>query len=330
MKPSSILKAALCATALAFCAAPAGSQTAAVAPARASDAPELPFHLVENFFKYPPHYEISRLSGVAVSPKTGRIVSLNRGPHPVLEFNADGSYVGSWGEDSKMFEGAHVLRFDPQGNLWYVDAADNVIFRFDAEGRTAGILGTDDEAWTFLTHVYPGHARGKASFYQETDIGWTKNGHSFISDGYGNSRVVEFDQNGNYVKEWGERGAQPGNFNTPHSLVVGDDDTIYVADRANQRIQSFDPDGKLKAVWPIPGLAFSICITKGPHPVMFAGAIGKVYKLDMTTGKIIGQFGRNGRFPGTIDAIHQLACPDEKTLYLANLYSGRLDKWVMP
>ena len=46
-------------------------------------------------------------------------------------------------------------------------------------------------------------------------------------------------------------------------------------------------------------------------------------------GKILGVFGRPGRMPGTIDSIHQIACPDEKTVFLANLYSSRLDKWVL-
>jgi hypothetical protein len=55
--------------------------------------------------------------------------------------------------------------------------------------------------------------------------------------------------------------------------------------------------------------------------------VGRVYKMDLN-GKILGAFGRSGRMPGTIDSIHQLACPDEKTLYLANLYASRLDKWV--
>ena len=65
----------------------------------------------------------------------------------------------------------------------------------------------------------------------------------------------------------------------------------------------------------------------GPNQVLFVGSVGKVYKMDLT-GKVLGAFGRLGKIPGTIDSIHQLACPDEKTVYLANLYAGRLDKWV--
>jgi DNA-binding beta-propeller fold protein YncE len=226
-----------------------------------------------------------------------------------------------------MFEGAHSVRFDPQGHLWYVDAADNIIFRFDAEGRTVGTLGTNPEPWTWLTHVIERAVPGRASLYQETDIGWSKDGSMFVSDGYGNSRVAKFDKDGNFVKFWGERGAQPGNFNTPHSLVVDPNDVVYVADRGNSRIQTFDTEGNRKAVWNMPTAPWSLCLTNGPNPVMFVGSVGRVYKMDLT-GKILGVFGRTGRMPGTLDSIHQLACPDEKTLYLANLYASRLDKWV--
>src|SRR5882672_1140510 len=82
--------------------------------------PQLPFRLVENFFHYPANSVVGRVSGIAVGPK-GNIVTLNRGYHPVLEFTSEGSFVRSWGEGSGMFVGAHAVRFDPQGNLWYVD-----------------------------------------------------------------------------------------------------------------------------------------------------------------------------------------------------------------
>src|SRR5215472_3854114 len=140
----------------AVCAAVMAAGAAAIV--RAQDGPAgppiatLPFHLVENFFHYPAYSVIGRLSGVAVGPN-GHILALNRGYHPVLEFNTDGSFVRSWGEGSRMFEGAHTLRFDRGGDLWYIDAADDMIFRFDRDGRTVGTLGTNPEPWTWLTHV---------------------------------------------------------------------------------------------------------------------------------------------------------------------------------
>ena len=75
-----------------------------------------------------------------------------------------------------MFEGAHTVRFDRQGDLWYIDAADNIIFHFDTEGRTLGTLGTNPEPWTYLTHVIERAVPGRASLYQETDIGWSRDG----------------------------------------------------------------------------------------------------------------------------------------------------------
>jgi streptogramin lyase len=129
------------------------------------------------------------------------------------------------------------------------------------------------------------------------------------------------------VKAWGERGNQPGNFNTPHSIVVDNNDVIYVADRGNSRIQTFDSDGNLKSVWNLPTAPWSLCLTNGSNQVMFVGSVGHVYKMDLT-GKVLGVFGRPGRMPGTLDSIHGIACPDDKAVYLANLYASRLDKWV--
>lgn len=314
----------VCATAISLCAATV--TTGQGAAAGAAPIPQLPFRLVENFFHYPANSIVGRVSGIAVAPN-GTIVALNRGHHPVMEFKSDGTFVRSWGEGSTMFAGAHTVRFDAQGHLWYVDAADNIIFRFDSEGRTIGTLGTNPEPWTWLTHVFEQGARRTSALYQETDIGWGKDGSSYVADGYGNSRVAKFNKDGNFVKAWGERGSQPGDFNTPHSLVVDDNDVVYVADRGNSRIQTFDTEGGLKAVWNLPTAPWALCLTNGPNQVMFVGSVGRVYKMDLN-GKILGSFGRSGRMPGTIDSIHQLACPDEKTVYLANLYASRLDKWI--
>ena len=217
----------------------------------AASIAQMAFRLVDNMFHYPAYSVIGRLSGVAIAP-SGNILALNRGYHPVLEFKPDGSFVRSWGEGSRMFEGAHALRFDRQGNLWYVDAADNIIFRFDSEGRTTGTLGTNPEPWTYLTHVYR-TGRARQGLPVSADGYRLEQGRSsFVSDGYGNSRVAKFDKDGVFVKAWGERGAQPGNFNTPHSIVVDNNDVIYVADRGNSRIQTFDTEGNLKSVWPMP------------------------------------------------------------------------------
>src|SRR4030095_12519575 len=80
-------------------------------------------------------------------------------------------------------------------------------------------------------------------------------GSTYITDGYGNSRVVKFTKEGNLVKYWGDRGARPGQFNTPHSIVIDANANLYVADRQNSRVQVFDTEGKFKQEWPLDGLA---------------------------------------------------------------------------
>jgi hypothetical protein len=123
---------ALCAAAISLCAvAPVNAQGRG--GAAAASIPQLSYKLDENFFNYPANTIVGRVSGIAVGPK-GNIVALNRGYHPVQEFSSEGTLVRSWGEGSTMFVGAHAVRFDPQGNLWYVDAADNIIYRFDGLG----------------------------------------------------------------------------------------------------------------------------------------------------------------------------------------------------
>ena len=96
----------------------------------AANFPTLPLKLVENFFHYPATYVMGEVIGVAVNSK-GHIFLLNRGYHPLMEFDAEGAFVRSMGEGSGEFEGAHTIRFDPQGNMWYIDAASNMVVKFD-------------------------------------------------------------------------------------------------------------------------------------------------------------------------------------------------------
>jgi DNA-binding beta-propeller fold protein YncE len=301
--------------------------SATVAQDANSNVPQLPLHLVDNFFKYPATYVMGEVIGVAVNAK-GHIFLLNRGYHPILEFNPDGTFVRSMGEGSGEFEGAHSIRFDPQDNMWYIDAASNMVIKFDTQGRTTEVLGMRPEPWTWLTHVIEHAVPNKVAFYQPTDVTWGADGSVFISDGYGNSRVVKFDKEGNFVKQWGERGTGKGDFNTPHSIVMDKNQTLYVADRANNRIQLFDTDGNFKQVWTnLPGPPWSFCITPGPAQVIYVGSVGKIYKMSLD-GKVLGVLGHYGRTPGTMDWVHAVACPDEKTVFVSEEQAWRLDKYV--
>src|SRR5215475_14143047 len=281
------------------------SSVTAVAQDRVT-APQISFKVVENFLKLPPTIYMAEVVGVDVDSK-GQIYVLHRGKQPILEFNPDGSFVRSIGE-GLPFEGPHSVRIDPQDNLWYIDAGTNLIIKFDTQKRVQMVLGRRPEPWTWAT-----------------DVTWGPDGTIFVADGYGKSRIAKFNKEGNLVKSWGERGTGPGDFNTPHSIVIDRQNNLYVADRQNGRIQVFDTEGTFKQEWHPGGNPWSLCMPRGGAQVLYVRSVGRVYKMDLG-GKIIGTLGKFGRVPGMMDWVHAVSCPDEHTLYAAQELSFRLDK----
>lgn len=91
--------------------------------------------------------------------------------------------------------------------------------------------------------------KGKAGFNGPTDVVVSDKREVFISDGYGNSRIVVYTYDGKYVREWGGHGAMPGQFNIPHGIDLDERGVVYVADRENSRIQLFNQSGALLGVW---------------------------------------------------------------------------------
>lgn len=131
-------------------------------------------------------------------------------------------------------------------------------------------------------------------FHGATDIAFGPRGHLFITDGYGNARILEYTMQGKRVKQWGKFGAGPGEFNLPHAIQIDEKGTIYVADRENGRIEIFDIHGKYLREIPNLGRVFSIkvagnalwaTIQPSDQPVT---AGGWIVKLDLKTGKILG------------------------------------------
>ncbi len=148
-----------------------------------------------------------------------------------------------------------------------------------------------------------------------------------MTDGYGNSRVAHFGADGNFIKDWGRRGSDVEQFNTPHGIVIDSKGTLYVADRGNRRIQVFDEDGKFLKVWNNVGAPWSVCITPGPDQVIWSadGVSGRFYKLDLN-GNILGEFGKAGKLAGEFGWTHGIACPSANVVYAAEELNYRVQK----
>jgi outer membrane protein assembly factor BamB len=203
--------------------------------------------------------------------------------------------------------------------------------------------------------VNPPRPAVDGQFRQPTDVTWDRQGDIFISDGYVNSRVAKYDKNGDWVKQWGKPGKNSGEFNTPHSIAADAQGNIYVADRGNARIQVFDPDGtflrEIRIDVPAPddaqpwmgsrpspqttgtmqpGSPWAICISPGPHQYLYSADAfpGRIYKLSLD-GHVLGMLGRTGRQSKQFGWIHELACPSENELYVAELLNWRVQKLIL-
>jgi streptogramin lyase len=337
------------------------------APLFAQNPPEIRFRSVPDFLKLPPDIHLGEATGVAVNSK-GHIFVFSRGNSTgpaygasaaqLLEFAPDGKFLREIGHNLYAWSFAHTVKVDKADNIWVTDKGSDMVIKFNPEGRVVMVFGrkqeASDEGTEPLRHVKPPLPPVDGLFRQVTDVAWDSSGNTYISDGYVNSRVAKVDKDGNWLKSFGEPGDQPGQFNTPHSIAVDAQNNIYVADRGNRRIQVFDTDGKFLRQFTIdapvpadarpaignkptattgtmaPGAPWAICITPPPNQVLYAsdGFPSRLYKLSLD-GKLLGVFGKSGKQLGQFGWVHEIACPSENELYVAELLNWRVQKLIL-
>jgi DNA-binding beta-propeller fold protein YncE len=266
----------------------AGAQAIAELRAHVQTASPLALRRTELAIQAPAEaWEIGMVSSVAVDGK-GTTYLLQRGDKadPVIAVNAEGHVLRSWGKG--LYKIPHSIRVDPQGNIWTVDAQSSTVIKFTPEGKE--LMRIEVGGQPQITNPFCG----------TTDIAFAPNGHLFISDGYGNARILEYSPDGKRLNEWGAKGTGPGEFRLPHGIAVDEKGTVYVADRENGRIQRFTSQGKFIDEWDNLGKAFSIRLAQGAawagiQPRVVAnGSSGWLIKLDRNTGKISGYVDSTG------------------------------------
>ncbi len=225
--------------------------------AKAQNVPEIPYESVRNFLKLPPNLYLGEAIGVATNSK-GHVFVYTRSTNTRLfEFDQNGNYVREIGEGLYGFEFAHSVRVDSEDNIWVVDEGTNMVIKFNPAGRVVMVLGHRPEvvAGAVATAVGPAPPAAKYTFSRPTDVAWDPQGNIFVSDGYGNNRVVKYDKNGRFLKQVGSEkaGTDPGQFNLPHGIAVDAKGNVYVADRSNNRLQVLDnnlaPQSRLRQHW---------------------------------------------------------------------------------
>jgi len=246
-----------------------------------------------------------------------------------------------------------IVRFNPEGRV-------TMVFGRKKEASDKA------EPWERVT---PPRPPVPGQFRQPTDVAFDADGNIYISDGYINSRVAKFTKDGDWVASLGEPGGgKLGSLNTPHTIANDAKGNIYVGDRGNRRIQVIDPktnqfvreikidapvpadampwmgakpnvaqllapDAPPGAATMAPGAPWAICVTPpnaaGTQFLYSSDAFpGRVYKLSLD-GKVVGMLGKSGHQAKQFGWIHEIACPSENEIYVAELLNWRLQKITM-
>ncbi len=229
----------------------------------------------------------------------------------LFEFDENNKFVKQWLPDYYGASFAHSVRADKYDNIWVVDEGSGMAIKVDPNGMVKMTLGRKPEAIDYLerflergekdTDRYPVGTMG--TFNRPTDIAWDSNDNMFISDGYGNSRFVKIDKNGNWLKAVGTHGSGDNQFSTPHGIAVDAQGNVYVGDRGNNRIQVYDNSMNFKQSITGMGAPWSVQVT--PKYIYSGDGTGKIYRFDHT-GKLLGwiQTGMNMGQTGCI--IHEI------------------------
>ena len=291
---------------------------------------------------------------------------------PVMEFDRKGNTVAAWGDRNVLPNGIHGCFVDYQDNLWIAGNGDGIVQKYTHDGSklllqigTRGVCDNPPANACGNSGANPAANQSKTLLNQPADMYIDpdpdpvthKRGSIYIADGYGNHRVVVFDAQGNYLRQWGGVAGTVNNPVTdfrelfgagdgghPHCVLIGNDNLVYVCDRQNDRIQIFTKTGTLvRVIAVVPGTGATL--QPGGQPGL--GTAGSAWDIDFSTdasqrfmfeadggneqvlimdrraGTILSKFGQPGRQGGQFTFLHTVARDSKGNLYTGETINGR-------
>ncbi len=236
------------------------------------------YQLVEGWAQFPAGFtKWSPVTGVDVDAHDNVYVFQRSETMPIMVFDRSGRFLRAFGQG--MFNQAHFLRVDRWGDVWVTDRVNIQAYKFSPDGKLLMTLGKKG---------VPGDNTSQDAFNGVADVAVAKNGDVFIADGEGvNTRVVKFSKDGTFIKWWGGKGTEPGQFNVPHSIAMDSKGRVYVADRSNNRIQIFDQEGKFIDQWTNFGTPWGLFVKGDLIYVVDGTANGCLLIANIKDGKVV-------------------------------------------
>ncbi len=271
---------------------------------------------------------------------------------PVLEFDAAGNLVNSWGGPGEGYDwpsSNHGITVDHMDNVWIGGngVMDAHVLKFTRNGQLLLQLGKPEQN---------AGSNDPVNFWRVAKISVdAASNEAYVADGYGNKRVVVIDANtGERKRYWGAYGNRPDDtdlglydpaappaqqFRNPvHCAEPSADGFVYVCDRANDRIQVFRKDGTfVNELMVAPesrgdGSVWDIAFSKDPGQAYIYLADGlneRIYVIHRESMQILTSFGDGGRQPGQFFGVHSIATDSHGNIYTTETYEGkRLQKFV--
>ena len=186
------------------------------------------YDVVRPWGTLPAGWSLGLVSHVAVDSKD-RVYFYQRKDPPVLVFDGDGHFLSGWG--SQRLCDAHGIFIGPDDHIYLCNRDEHEVLKLTPEGRVVLTLG------------HRGRPALQAPFNHPADVAVSPSGEIYVADGYGNSSVHRFSAEGRHLGSWGAPGAGHAQFTTPHGIWVDRQSRVLVADRENNRVQLFSPEG---------------------------------------------------------------------------------------
>ena len=264
---------------------------------------------------------------------------------PVLEFDAEGNLVNSWGGPGQGYDwptSNHGIVVDHMDNVWIGGngAGDSHVLKFSRSGDFLMQVGESG-------HDVNSNATNHFSRVAKVSFDGPAN-EMYLADGYGNKRVAVIDAtNGDLKRFWGAYGNVPSDdnlgdydatmatqqFRGPvHCADPSDDGLVYVCDRGSDRVQVFQKDGTFVdeifieratrgagAVWDV---AFS---PDAAQTFMYVvdGMNEKIHVIRREGLEYVYNFGDGGRTPGQFYGAHSIATDSDGNIYTTETYEGK-------